>query len=250
MSSTNKTTNYELPIFASSDSPKWLVDWNGAMTAIDSAIYQAKQLAETAGASASAVAADLASLASTVSAQGTSISTLVDSLTTLTGTVNTITSLIGNGEPTTTDKTIIGAINELNAKAVNASAVGYDNTISGLNADDAQDAIDENAAAIANLSEEPDLLASSTDTNFETVTLPTGKKFSDYRLVIVAELINNTLISSCVPRNVFTTTTNGIISSFLDSNNIQTRATAKYVSDTSADLKTGTGGTCLLYGVK
>lgn len=151
MSSTNKTTNYELPIFVSSDSPKWLVDWNGAMTAIDSAIYQAKQLAETAGASASSVAADLASLASTVSAQGTSISTLVDSLTTLTGTVNTITSLIGNGEPTTTDKTIIGAINELNAKTVNASAVGYDNTTSGLTADDAQEAIDENAAAIATI---------------------------------------------------------------------------------------------------
>lgn len=206
MSSTNKTTNYELPIFVSSDSPKWLVDWNGAMNAIDSAIYQAKQLAETAGASASAVAADLASLASTVSAQGTSISTLVESLTTLTGAVNTITSLIGNGEPTTTDKTIIGAINELNAKAVNASAVGYDNTTSGLNADDAQEAIDEVAGDVATINS-----ALSTPTTFTPtldstyVTAHTGYDntcikvghlvFLNLCLDIVTNISNNTFVT-------------------------------------------------------
>lgn len=35
MSATNTTTNYNLPIFLSSDKPAWLVDFNGAMTAID-----------------------------------------------------------------------------------------------------------------------------------------------------------------------------------------------------------------------
>lgn len=35
MSATNTTTNYSLPIFISSDKPAWLVDFNGAMNAID-----------------------------------------------------------------------------------------------------------------------------------------------------------------------------------------------------------------------
>ena len=68
--------------------------------------------------------------------------------------MNTITSLIGNGEPTTTDKTIIGAINEINAQVgntVTAASVTYDNTTSGMTADDVQEAIDENAADIATL---------------------------------------------------------------------------------------------------
>lgn len=35
MSATNTTTNYGLPIFIGSDKPAWLVDFNGAMNAID-----------------------------------------------------------------------------------------------------------------------------------------------------------------------------------------------------------------------
>lgn len=38
MSATNHTTNYNLPIFVGSDKPAWLVDFNGAMNAIDAAI--------------------------------------------------------------------------------------------------------------------------------------------------------------------------------------------------------------------
>ena len=123
MSATNSTTHYELPSFLGSDKPAWLVDWNGAMATIDSAIYEAKQAADTAGTSASAVASDLATLSGTVSTQGSTISTLSDTLTTavgnintINGNINTINSLIGNGTPTTTDQTIIGAINEINAK--------------------------------------------------------------------------------------------------------------------------------------
>lgn len=147
MSATNKTTHYELPVFLGSDKPAWLVDWNGAMAAIDAAIYEAYTTAQSASTAASSVASDLATLSGTVSTQGTSISTLTDTLTTLVGTVNTITSLIGNGVPTTTDKTIIGAINEINAKipegGTTAAGVSYDNTASGLTADDVQEAIDE-----------------------------------------------------------------------------------------------------------
>lgn len=35
MSATNSTTNYSLPIFIETDKPAWLVDFNGAMRAID-----------------------------------------------------------------------------------------------------------------------------------------------------------------------------------------------------------------------
>lgn len=154
MSATNKTTHYELPVFLGSDKPAWLVDWNGAMAAIDAAIYEAYTTAQSASSSAASVASDLATLSGTVSTQGTSITTLTDTLTTLVGTVNTITSLIGNGEPTTTDKTIIGAINEINAKipagGTTAAGVSYDNTTSGLTADDVQEAIDELEVQIQN----------------------------------------------------------------------------------------------------
>ena len=35
MSATNRTTNYNLPIFIETDKPAWLVDFNGAMRSID-----------------------------------------------------------------------------------------------------------------------------------------------------------------------------------------------------------------------
>lgn len=152
MSATNTTTYYEFPVFVGSDKPAWLVDWNGAMNAIDSAIHEAKAEADANASSISSIQSDVTSLAGSVSSQGSSITTLTQSLTSLQGTVNTITSLIGNGEPTTQDKTIIGAINELKAdidaidpsgQGVEAENVSYDNTDSGLTATNVQDALDE-----------------------------------------------------------------------------------------------------------
>lgn len=160
MSATNSTTNYNLPIFIASDSPKWLVDWNGAMNIIDSAINTVATAASGAAGDITSLQSDLQTLSGTVTTQGTSISTLTSSLSTLTGTVNTITSLIGNGEPTTTDKTIIGAINELHSDiqqiviSVGADDVSYDNTTSGLNSTNVQNAIDEIQNEIENFSPE------------------------------------------------------------------------------------------------
>ena len=151
MSATNSTTYYEFPVFVGSDKPAWLVDWNGAMNAIDSAIHEAKAEADANATSITSLQSDVTSLAGTVNTQGSSITSLTQSLTSLQGTVNTITSLIGNGLPTTDDKTIIGAINELKADIdaiapsgdLEADDVGYDNTSSGLTATNVQDAIDE-----------------------------------------------------------------------------------------------------------
>lgn len=66
MAHTNQTEHYNLPQFVGSDIPSWLVDVNQAYTAIDSAIYAAKNTADvasnTAG-SASTVAQDAKSAA-------------------------------------------------------------------------------------------------------------------------------------------------------------------------------------------
>ena len=155
MSATNATSNYSLPLFIGTDKPAWLVDFNGAMTAIDA---QMKVNATAIGANETAISG----LSTTVSAHTTSINTISGQITTLStglntaqGNINTINSLIGNGEPTTTDKTLIGAINEIygmitggGSTEIQAANVSYDNTTSGLTASSVQAAIDEVVAAL------------------------------------------------------------------------------------------------------
>lgn len=146
MSATNSTANYELPIFLATDKPAWLTDWNGAMNAIDTAIHSAQTTADGAQTTAGTAIADIA----TINASLTTITGNISSLTTTvngnTGSINTINSLIGNGQPTTEDKTLIGAINEIygmiTGGGVDADEVSYDNTASGITATNVQDAID------------------------------------------------------------------------------------------------------------
>lgn len=47
MSSTNKTTHYELSQYLGTDKPTYLVDYNGDMSKIDTGIYNAKNEADT-----------------------------------------------------------------------------------------------------------------------------------------------------------------------------------------------------------
>ena len=145
MSATNATTNYELPVFIATDEPAWLVDWNSAMNAIDSAIKEAKTAGDNAQSTANTNANNIQTLDGTVSSQGTAIGNLQTAVSGNTGSINTINSLIGNGEPTTTDKTIIGAINEINAQvgAVSADDVSFDPTGTSLVATNVEDAIKE-----------------------------------------------------------------------------------------------------------
>lgn len=148
MSATNSTPTINLPVFIGTDKPAWLVDWNGAMNAIDSAIATLQTTESGTASSLAALAQSVTALSSTVSQHTTAIETVAQTTTTLAGNVNTINSLIGNGEPTTEDKTLIGAINEIYAEigggsSVTADVVSYDNTDSGLTADDVQAAIDE-----------------------------------------------------------------------------------------------------------
>lgn len=155
MSATNATANYELPIFLATDKPAWLTDWNGAMNAIDTAIHTAQATADGAQTTASTATTDIATINSSLSTITSNITSLTTTVNGNTGAINTINSLIGNGLPTTDDKTIIGAINEIYAMItgggsteIQASNVSYDNTTSGLTADDVQEAIDEIVASI------------------------------------------------------------------------------------------------------
>lgn len=140
----NYTTYYELPQYEGSDKTAWLTTFNAAMADIDAAIHEAKAEADSHSTDISALQSSVSTLSGTVTSQGSTLETLATTLTSLSGTVNTITSLIGNGEPTTTDKTIIGAINEINAKiapdnvvaktlAISATSVEFDVPTTGDN---------------------------------------------------------------------------------------------------------------------
>ena len=148
MGATNSTTHYGLPQFVGTDKPAWLVDFNGSMASIDSAIYNAESKADTAQQAVDTADTNIQAMQASLQALQSSVASLTTVVSSNTGSINTITSLIGNGEPTTTDKTIIGAINEIyddigHGDGIQAEEVTYSNTVSGLTADDVQGAIDE-----------------------------------------------------------------------------------------------------------
>lgn len=116
MGATNSTINYSLPVFVPTDKPAWLVDWNGAMTAIDTAIKVAQTTADSATTDIGGIEADIITINNSLTTINSAVSQLRLDTNANTGSINTINELIGNGTPTTTDKTLIGAINELNSK--------------------------------------------------------------------------------------------------------------------------------------
>ena len=66
MSATNKTTNYNLPIFVGSDVPSWLTDWNSAMQLLDTAIGNVLTVANKANADIQLTEAELAEVKTSV----------------------------------------------------------------------------------------------------------------------------------------------------------------------------------------
>lgn len=194
---TNSTTYYNLPVFAAGDKPKWLVDWNTTMNLIDSAIAAAKAAGDNAQITANANAVAITGLNESVSTMSTALGTLTTNVTTLTGNVQRINELIGNGTPTTQDKTIIGAINELKAAIdalapggeVSAAEVSYDNTDSGLVADDVQDAIDELNTKIEAIQPGSGFDFNLVDSHTATVTPKTGGSL-DTNATDVRSLLN------------------------------------------------------------
>lgn len=115
MGATNTTTHYNLSQFVSTDKPAWLQDYNGDMAKIDAGIDAAKVAADTAQTTANSASGAATQAANDITALGVTVTGQGNNITALQLAVNTINSLIGNGTPTTTDQTIIGAINEINA---------------------------------------------------------------------------------------------------------------------------------------
>lgn len=121
MSSTNKTTHYDLSQYTANDKPTYLVDYNADMSAIDSGIYAAKSEANT---NTSAIG-NLESLNTTEKSNLVgAINEIDDDLGTLSGTVGqhttdiaTNTSAIGNlaSLNTTAKNNLVSAVNEVNS---------------------------------------------------------------------------------------------------------------------------------------
>ena len=281
MSATNSTPTISLPLFIGTDKPAWLTDWNGAMNTIDNAIATLQAAESGTATSLAALSQSLTALSGTVDQHTTSLQTLTTAVSGNTGSINTINSLIGNGEPTTTDKTIIGAINELHediqeiapSGGVAADDVSYDNQTSGLTATDVQAAIDELAQGAGGTVEADDVVYDNTSSgltatnvqaaidevndkivvsgyectklNSATVTLSgtvTVADFSGYDAVMFVVHAANNYYSEIIPISLFTA---GLLWSLTSSNcNIQ------YVSDTSVTFTLPSGDNGELYGIK
>lgn len=119
MSSTNKTTHYNLSQYIASDKPTYLVDYNSDMSAIDSAVYNADSLAQTNEASIgvlseldTTVKTDLVSAINEVEGVASSLSTTVADHTT---SIATNTSAIGTlaNLDTSNKSNLVSAINEV-----------------------------------------------------------------------------------------------------------------------------------------
>lgn len=65
MAHTNSTTHYNLPQFVTTDKPAWLTDINGAMSNIDTGIYNAQDKADDAAGDATQALSDAAAAQST-----------------------------------------------------------------------------------------------------------------------------------------------------------------------------------------
>lgn len=117
MAHTNATANYELSQFLGTDKPAWLVDYNGDMLKIDTAL---KNIADAEAASAE----DIQELQDAIGAEG-----LTGRITDIENDIGDIKTEIGSVELPTTAQSLTGAIAEL--KGVNddqTTAIGQNTT--------------------------------------------------------------------------------------------------------------------------
>ena len=122
MSATNHTTTIGLSQYISTDKPTYLTDYNGDMLAIDNAIASdrddiatAQNKANTADGKADANKLSIDTIDAQLNGDPSDPSDtgLAGKVTDNSGDIDTIEALIGNGTPTTSNQTIIGAINGL-----------------------------------------------------------------------------------------------------------------------------------------
>ena len=80
MSATNSTTNYELPLFESSDVPSWEGDFNEAMNKVDMAIKSVADTVSGLSSDVSGLSGDVGGLVNSLSSLSTAFYALRDSL--------------------------------------------------------------------------------------------------------------------------------------------------------------------------
>lgn len=132
MSSTNKTTHYDLSQYTASDKPTYLVDYNADMSAIDTGIYNAQTTANE-GAAAIGNIANLTT---------TDKSSVVNAVNEINGDLGTLNTTVGNhttaisqntgnigtmANLTTNDKTsLVNAIDEVNYNVNNFNLSSFE----------------------------------------------------------------------------------------------------------------------------
>lgn len=92
MSHTNSTANYNLPQFVGSDTPAWLTDVNGAMSAIDSQMKTNADSVSTANASATTANSNIGTLSNLNTTAKTDLVSAVNEVNTGLGTVSGVAS--------------------------------------------------------------------------------------------------------------------------------------------------------------
>lgn len=120
MSSTNKTTHYNLSQYVSTDKPTYLVDYNADMSAIDSGIYAAKSEADTnttsIGTLSNLTTTEKTNLVGAINEVDGNVDTLSGTVSGHTTAIADNTSDIGNlaNLETTNKNNLVSAVNEVN----------------------------------------------------------------------------------------------------------------------------------------
>lgn len=118
MSSTNKTSNLELSQFIATDTPTWLVDYNGDMEKIDAGVGRVEELAQTASTQAVGVASGLQTTNQSVTTLSGQVANVQNQANTTTASVNGINQRLGNTDISGVgDGTVTGAISTLNSNS-------------------------------------------------------------------------------------------------------------------------------------
>ena len=116
MASTNKTSNLQLSQFIATDTPTWLVDYNGDMEKIDAGVGRVEELAQTASTQAVGVANGLQTTNQNVTTLSGQVANVQNQANSNTASVNGINQRLGNTDINGIgDGTVTGAINALNA---------------------------------------------------------------------------------------------------------------------------------------
>lgn len=97
MSSTNKTTNYNLSQFIGTDKPAWLTDYNADMSKIDAGVHAAQDTATGADGKATANTSAIGNLSNLTTTAKTNLVAAANEINTTAGTaLNTATTAAGN----------------------------------------------------------------------------------------------------------------------------------------------------------